>query len=394
MVGSVDDISVRKAAEQKLSEREARLRNMFEHAVDGLITIDAAGIVQTYNPACEVIFGYKADEVVGRNVSMLMPEPYHSQHDGYLDNYRHTGRAAIIGIGREVEGRRKDGSQFPMDLSISRFEVGGQTLFSGIVRDITQRKEVERMKSEFISIVSHELRTPLTSIRGSLGLLASDPQADLPRRTMELLNIAHRNSERLVVLINDILDVDKLDAGKMKLTLRSVSLKTVLTDAVSANSAYAARYGVTLSLWLEPDLPQVTADPDRLMQVMANLLSNASKFTRAGTSVDIRAERKDTRVRISVRDHGEGIPEKLKAVIFDKFSQGDYSNSRDRTGTGLGLGIARQIAHLMDGEIGFTSEPGKGATFHVELPIVSPAQPEAPRVEPRPREPMHAAGSG
>jgi PAS domain S-box-containing protein len=369
MVGSVDDISVRKEAEQKLSEREARLRNMFEHAADGLITINTRGIVQSYNPACEKLFGYRADEVVGRNVSMLMPEPYHSEHDGYLTNYMLTGEAKIIGIGREVEGRRKDGTLFPMDLSISEFRSGGEILFSGVVRDITQRKQIERMKSEFISVVSHELRTPLTSIRGSLGLLANSRDAGLPAPTLELLEIARRNSERLVVLINDILDMEKLESGKMRVLLQPVALDELLTDAVTANAAYATRFGVTLNLWTEPDLPPGLADPDRLTQVVANLLSNAAKFTRQGSDVDIQAVKTGDRIQISVRDHGDGIPEEMRGRVFEKFSQADHSNSRERTGTGLGLSIARHLMRLMNGDVTFSSEPGKGATFFIRLPI-------------------------
>ncbi|MBI1211162.1 MAG: PAS domain S-box protein [Alphaproteobacteria bacterium] len=370
MVGSVDDISVRKQAEQKLSEREARLRNMFDHAVDGIITIDSKGIVQSYNPACEKMFGYDAGEVVGKNISMLMPEPHKSQHDRYISNYLRTGHAKIIGIGREVEGRRKDGSLFPLDLSLSQFEVaGGEILFSGNVRDITSRKQVERMKNEFISVVSHELRTPLTSIRGSLGLLTSGRESSLPRRTMELLKIAQRNSELLMVLINDILDIEKLESGTMKLAIQPVEIAGLLADAVKSNSAYAARFDVRIKLRVEEDLPMVLADPDRLMQVVSNLLSNAAKFTRPGTVVDVHAGQKCDRIRISVRDHGQGVPDDLKGILFDKFFQADPSNSRERPGTGLGLSIARHFTRLMNGDIDFASEWGKGATFFVDLPI-------------------------
>lgn len=383
MVGSVHDISVRKEAEQKVFEREARLRNMFDHAVDGLITIDTKGIVQSFNPACEKMFGYTAAEVVGQNVSKLMPEPYRAQHDKYVGNYLNTGQAKIIGIGREVEGRRKDGTVFPMDLSISQFKASGQTQFTGIVRDITSRKQIERMKNEFISVVSHELRTPLTSIRGSLGLLTSWHEERLPKRTSELLKIAQRNSELLMVLINDILDIEKLESGTMKLTLQPVDLEPLLNDAVRANSAYAARFDVTIKLKIEDDLPMAIADPDRLMQVVANLLSNAAKFTRPGSAVDVRAGKKGERVRISVRDHGQGVPEDLKHILFDKFFQADPSNSRERAGTGLGLSIARHFTRLMNGEIDFTSEWGKGATFFIDLPFVDALTDFSPHILPK-----------
>jgi PAS domain S-box-containing protein len=368
MVGSVDDISIRKLAEQKLSEREARLRNMFEHAVDGLVTIDGAGAVQSCNPACEKLFGYRAVEVVGKPIDVLMPEMLGDPRQHVLKQYLTAVQGQMGGMGREVEGRRKDGSRFSIELLVSQFEAGGQPLFSVVVRDITGRKQVERMKNEFISVVSHELRTPLTSIRGALGLLTSGKESALPRRTMELLKIAQRNSELLMVLINDILDIEKLESGTMKLTLQPVELGQLLADAVQANSAYAARFDVTIKLRIEDDLPMIVADPDRLMQVVSNLLSNAAKFTRPGTIVDVRAGKKGDRVRISVRDHGQGIPDEFKGILFDKFFQADPSNSRERAGTGLGLSIARHYTRLMDGEINFTSQWGKGATFFVDLP--------------------------
>lgn len=370
MVGSADDISTRKHAEQKLFEREARLRNMFEHAVDGLITIDRTGIVQSFNPACERMFGYTASEIVGQNVSRLMPEPVRKEHDQYLRNYlKGPSRAPrIIGVDREVEGRRKDGSLFPLELSVSQFEAGREMLFSGIVRDITSRKQIERMKNEFISVVSHELRTPLTSIRGVLGLLTSGRESALPPRTMELLKIAQRNSELLMALINDILDIEKLESGTMRLSIKAVEVAPLLADAVRANSAYAARFDVMIKLSVEEHLPMALADPDRLIQVISNLLSNAAKFTRPGTVVDVHAGKKGDRIRISVRDHGQGIPDDLKGILFDKFFQADPSNSRERPGTGLGLSIARHFTRLMNGEIDFNSQWGKGATFFVDLP--------------------------
>ena len=371
MVGSVDDISIRKLAEQKLSEREARLRNMFEHAVDGLITIDGNGTIQSSNPACEKLFAFRPQELVGKNISLLMPEFNGDPRQHVLKQYLNAVQGKVSGMGRELEGRRKDGTLFSIELLVSQFEAGGEPLFSAVVRDITGRKQVERMKNEFISVVSHELRTPLTSIRGAIGLLTSGRESALPQRTMELLKIAQRNSELLMVLINDILDIEKLESGTMKLTLQPVELGKLLADSVRANSAYAARFEVTIKLRVEDDLPMVVADPDRLMQVVANLLSNAAKFTRPGTMVDVRAGKKGDRVRISVRDHGPGIPDEYKGILFDKFFQADPSNSRERAGTGLGLSIARHFTRLMNGEIDFTSQLGKGATFFVDLPITA-----------------------
>ena len=180
--GLVRDISDRKAAQMALINNEIRFSSVVNTVIEGIITIDSKGIVETMNPAAMHIFGYQAADVIGQNIKMLMPEPYHSEHDGYLENYLHTGRAKIIGIGREVKGMRMDGTIFPMELAVSEMELDGKKMFTGLVRDITERKKVERMKNEFISTVSHELRTPLTSIQGALGLLLTEPREKYPNK--------------------------------------------------------------------------------------------------------------------------------------------------------------------------------------------------------------------
>ncbi|MDP1898146.1 MAG: PAS domain S-box protein, partial [Sulfurimicrobium sp.] len=191
--GIVRDITDRKRAEAAIKASETRIRTLVDTIVDGIIVIDAKGSIQTLNPAAVRLFGYAPDEVQGKNVKMLMPEPYAHEHDGYLHNYLSTGKKKIIGIGREVTGLRKDGSTFPMELSVSEMEVDGERLFNGIVRDITERKKTERLKSEFVSTVSHELRTPLTSIRGSLGLVAGGVAGELsPQAKSQPPHPAHR----------------------------------------------------------------------------------------------------------------------------------------------------------------------------------------------------------
>jgi len=174
------------------------------------------------NQAACRIFGYDVSEVIGKNVKMLMPEPYHGEHDGYLHNYVSTGHKKIIGIGRQVVGLRKDGSTFPMDLAVSEMQLKGWRLFTGVVRDITERVRIERMKSEFISTVSHELRTPLTSIRGSLGLVMGGSAGVLPEQAKTLIDIAGKNCERLIQLVNDILDMEKIEAGRIEFQLQPV----------------------------------------------------------------------------------------------------------------------------------------------------------------------------
>lgn len=236
-------------------------------------------------------------------------------------------------------------------------------------RDITEQKRMLLMKNEFISTVSHELRTPLTSIRGALGLIAAGVAGPLPERAASLLKIAHQNSERLVLLVNDILDMEKIESGRMVFENKILPLRALLEEAIAASGNYMPEKKVGLVLVDDAPRSEVNVDPDRLQQVLANLLSNAIKFSPAGSSVTVSCERKPGgMVRISVADQGSGIPDEFKDRIFGKFEQADGSNTRAKGGTGLGLSIVKKIVEHMDGHISFESPPGAGATFHVDLP--------------------------
>jgi len=354
---------------QELEASEFRQRSIVENMVDGLVTIDDKGIVTMLNPAAIKLFGYQPDEVVGKNLKMLMPEPYQSEHDGYLDNYAKSHQKKIIGIGREVEGLRKNGEIFPLDLAVSEMAVNGQTLYTGLVRDITERKEMEKMKNEFISTVSHELRTPLTSIRGSLGLMAGGAVGKLSEQASEMLKIASNNTERLLLLINDILDIQKIESGQMAFKFQSLDLTTFLEQAAEENESYGAQYGVKFVIAQTVLNARVYADKDRLMQVMANLLSNAAKFSPKGETVEISvAHHQSDSLRISVTDYGLGIAEEFQPKLFDKFTQSDSSDSRQKGGTGLGLSITKVIIEKHGGRIDFISRQGIGTTFYIELP--------------------------
>lgn len=495
---------------QELQDSESRSRIVLDNVLDGIITISEQGIIESFNGSAENIFGYTAVEVIGSNVNMLMPEPYHSQHDDYLHNYTTTGKKKIIGIGREVVGRRNDGSTFPMDLAVSEMRIGDKRMFTGIVRDISQRKQAEetiartsrlnqeildsadfsiistdtqgiiltfnhaaekmlgyradelvgkftpaqfhiadevlrhaqeltamgvpvepgfeafvalarggqvdkhewtykrkdgssfpvsltvtalrdengavtgflgmaqdiseqrkaeRMKSEFISTVSHELRTPLTSIRGSLGLIAGGVAGELSPNVKVLVDIAHKNSERLILLVNDILDMEKIESGKIEFQLKPVELMPVLRQALESNRAYGEQYDVSFEL--ESDLPGImlNVDANRLMQILANLLSNAAKYSPAGDKVMVDVMRIGNRIRVTVKDHGSGIPEQFRDRIFQKFAQADSSDTRKKGGTGLGLSITKAIVEQMGGSIGFNSEPDVLTIFFVEFPV-------------------------
>jgi PAS domain S-box-containing protein len=606
----------------QMRSAENRLRAVIDTVIDGIVTIDRGGIVQTFNPAAEHIFGYAAAEVIGHNVKLLMPEPYRSGHDGYLDNYLRTGARKVIGIGREVIGRRKDGGTFPMELAVSEMEVGGERMFTGIVRDatkrkamelaskryeaivqssddaimsktldgfitswnlgaeklfgyraeevigrpmlilfppelqteeleilkkiargetvehfetvrrrkdgsqveisasispivdeagavigaskiardisarkqaaaalehlrrhherildavgegvhgidldgkivfenpaavamlgwdlreligqsahalmhhtradgspypqaecqiyatlqdgitrqvanevfwrkdgssfpvdyastpmrdqqgalvgavvtfrdVTERKKIERMKSEFVSTVSHELRTPLTSIRGALSLLQGKHGAALPEKGQHLLDMAKRNSERLTLLINDILDLEKIESGSLALEFKALDLAQLAQQALDANEGYAHQHGVRLVLARLPQGAMVQGDEHRLLQVFANLLSNAVKYSPNEGEVVVSVARRDTRYRVSVKDHGRGIPAEFRSRMFQRFAQADSSDTREKGGTGLGLSVTKAIVERHGGTLDFASELGAGSEFFFDLP--------------------------
>jgi signal transduction histidine kinase/DNA-binding response OmpR family regulator len=270
---------------------------------------------------------------------------------------------------REVEALHKDGHRVPVDLGISEMRIGPRRMFIGVVRDISERMEVERLKAGFVSTVSHELRTPLTSISGSLGLLAGGIAGELPPKATRLIDIAKLNSERLVRLINDILDLEKAESGRLEFRLEPHRVKQIVLHAIDLNRAYAQGFGVSIELDPRSDEASVLVDRDRLVQVLTNLLSNAAKFSPSGGAITVQISNENDGVCIAVTDQGPGIPEEFQTRIFQKFAQADSSDSRAKGGTGLGLSIAKTIVERLGGSIDFESPAGKGATFKIHLPI-------------------------
>ena len=365
----IQDISSRVQAEQAQQEREQYLSAVLDNVIDAIITIDAQGIIQTFNAAAERIFAYPASAVVGRNVSCLMPAPHQLAHDSYLQNYLRTGQARIIGMPREVEGLRSHGETFPLELAVSEIRHNGMRRFIGVIRDLSEVRRVERMKREFVATVSHELRTPLTAISGALALVNAGVLGELPAQASELLRVAQQNSQQLNLLINDLLDMEKLLVGKMRLDMQPHSLSPLLQQALLTLNPYAEQFAVTLQLEDHSQNCQVNVDSQRLQQVLANLLSNAIKFSPRGAPVSLAAALQGDHVRLSVTDQGPGIAPEFHAQIFHQFSQADASDAREKGGTGLGLAISKELIERMGGTIAFSSTPGQGACFWVELPV-------------------------
>ncbi|ALO46890.1 sensor histidine kinase [Pseudohongiella spirulinae] len=362
-LGTVSD-----ALERRAQDQQTHTQTILDNIIDGIITIDAKGSVLSYNRSAERIFGYPEQAVLGRNVSMLMPEPYHGEHDSYLENYRVTGNKKIIGKGREVQGRHQNGTVFPLDLMVTEISRNDQPVFIGTVRDISERKKVDRLKNEFVSTVSHELRTPLTAICGSLGLISAAQPGGLEANALNLLDIAQNNCKRLGHLIEDLLDIESLASGRMTMQISRESITELVGRAVSDSAALALKADVEIVLGRR-DQALVDVDERRFTQIMSNLLSNAIKFSPRQSSVLVEQIVRDGKIRVSVQDYGPGVPAAFHSRIFSRFAQADSSDLKSHGGAGLGLAISRELAEQMSGSMGFDSIEGKGATFYVELPV-------------------------
>jgi PAS domain S-box-containing protein len=353
--------------EKNFTVEKTRHQILFESIVDGIVIIDERGVINDVNPAAQRLFGYSKLEVMGKPISLLMTDASATLYKDYLLHYQVSNTANYANS--EMQGKRKNETVFFMELVTSPMHLDDRLMFTAIIRDTSERKVMEQMKNEFVSTVSHELRTPLTSIHGALGLLLGKVADTIPPKMKMLLDTAYRNSERLSLLINDILDLEKIESGKLDFEFHLVDIVKLTQQAITANEGYADKHHVKLQLLASPDNALVFGDDHRLLQVFANLMSNAIKYSPTNGTVEIRIQPQETSWRIDVRDHGRGIPLAFKSQIFQRFAQADSSDTREKGGTGLGLSISKAIVERHQGVIGYESEEGQGTEFYFTLPM-------------------------
>ena len=364
-------LRLRSEALERANLLARRQTAMFDGAVDGMLLLDGDGVIRRMNPSVSRMFGYGEEDMVGQHNTALMADTFDRERsNGWLAS---VGAAGEHGAGRRQEftGRRADGSTFDTEVAISRVSGEGERRYVAAIRDISDRKRAEQMKTEFVSTVSHELRTPLTSIGGSLGLLQAGAVGPLNEKAQRLVDIARSNCERLIRLINDILDIEKIESGRMEFDLRRMQVAPLVQRTVASMGGFAEQHGVTLSTQLPPWPQCVMGDPDKLEQLLTNLVSNAVKHAPEGSEVEIFAGHDGGKVRVEVRDRGAGVPDEFRGRIFGKFAMADASDSRAKGGTGLGLAIAREIARRHGGDVGFEDRDGGGTVFHFDVPQVA-----------------------
>jgi len=380
----------RRQAEDALRDSEARKAAIFDSALDSIISIDHSGRIIEFNPQAEKTFGYKRDAVIGQPMhDLIIPPSLRLKHRQALARYLETGSGSVIGNRVELTAMRNDGSEFPVELSLTSISTKTQPMFTAYIRDLTAQKQQEeirqrsreleeqnlriqeanRLKSEFLATMSHELRTPLNSVIGFAEVLVDGKAGPMNAEQHEYLNDILTSGQHLLHLINDVLDLAKIEAGKMELDPEPFSLRAAAEEVCTITRPMALRRHITLSLAVAEAADSVTLDLRKFKQVLYNLLSNAVKFSHEEGVVKLVIEQDaDQRLHIAVKDSGIGIKSHDLPRIFREFEQLESGASRRFPGTGLGLALSKKIVELHNGTIKVESEFGKGSTFSIIMP--------------------------
>lgn len=406
-VSFVSSIGELVQAEKSLKENEVRLSAVIDSAVDGIITINQRGIILTINAAVSRIFQHQSSEIIGENIKILMPEPRKLEHDNYLKNYKQSGKRQIIGIGREVIGKRKDGTHFPIYLSISEAKVHNETIFTGILHDLTDRKNAERaeldrsrwledyaenlekevaartaalrssqlrlrdalkkerelnyLKSRFVSMASHEFRTPLSTVLSSTELVEMYLEVNNTEKISKNISRIKTSVDHLNSILNDFLSLEKVETGKIEYKPDSFLLSDFIEEVLEdIKSTFQKGQNVVVTLTGSDTLK---SDPFLLKNILFNLISNAVKYSPEGKDIFLNVENNKKELTLKVKDQGIGIPEEEKKNMFTRFFRA--SNVENIKGTGIGLTIVKRYTELMHGEIDFVSKLGEGTEFTV-----------------------------
>lgn len=393
-------------------ENAALLKAIIENAIDGIITINERGIVETINPSACRLFQYTAEDVIGNNIKMLMPQPYRSEHDHYIERYQHTGEPHIIGIGREVTGLKKDGSMFPFRLAVSEVQFLGRKVYTGFIHDLTREKEAEeklkeyaahledevekrtislkemvaalqeakeevsislekekelgQLKSRFVSMASHEFRTPLSAIQLSAVLVEKYAQPfDNPQIAKHVKKIKNAVGN-LTTILNDFLSLEKLEAGKIEPAFIRFDL-VKLSEEITEEMQMVAKENQDIIYQHTGTASMVQLDPNLLKNCIINLVANAIKYSGENTFIEFNTEINHQHVFVTVRDNGIGIPETDQKHLFEAFFRAH--NTGNIPGTGLGLNIVARYVGLMNGKADFKSELNKGTIFTLTFPL-------------------------
>ncbi|MEZ4776746.1 MAG: PAS domain S-box protein [Bacteroidia bacterium] len=419
------DISDRKNHEKNLVRNKNLLTAIIESAVDGIITISKHGSIESANHAAEQLFGYEKGELIGQKINILMPEPYHSRHDGYIKNYTDTGEKKIIGIGREVTGLKKDGTTFPFYLSVSEVDHGEEKIFAGIIHDLTHQKEAEaelkkysekleqrveartealaqaineleieikerklaeqalivhqkkiqlalekerelnELKSRFVSMASHEFRTPLATILSSISLVTRYEGSEHLDKREKHINRIKSNVRHLTNILNDFLSLSKLEEGIIEINIETFDIVEWMHDLLEEIEEQK-KEGQKFFYTYQGTESVVELDPHLLKNILFNLISNAIKYSQEYKEIHISTQVNETDLVLTIEDQGMGIPESDQPYMFERFFRA--KNAINIQGTGLGLSIVKRYIDLMNGQISFSSIYGKGTIFTIQLP--------------------------